>query len=103
MKIKKGDIVLVTSGNYAGKKGKVRRAITRDNRIVVEGINLRKVHRKPRKSGEPGGILEKELPIFISKVKLVCPSCGEPTRVGFMFLEDGRKVRYCKKCNEIIE
>jgi len=103
MKIKRGDIVLVISGNYAGKKGKVRKAITMDNRIVVEGINLRKVHRKPRKRGEPGGILEKELPISISKVKLVCPSCGEPTRVGFMFLEDGRKVRYCKKCNEIIE
>ena len=103
MKIKKGDTVLVISGNYKGKKGKVRKVITEDNRIIVEGINMRKVHKKPRKSGEPGGILEKELPVSISKVKLVCPSCGEPTRVGFMFLEDGRKVRHCKKCNEIIE
>ena len=103
MKIKKGDMVLVISGNYMGKKGKVRKVATEDNRVVVEGINLRKVHKKPRKSGEPGGILEKELPIPIPRVKLVCPSCGEPTRVGFMFLEDGRKVRHCKKCNEIIE
>jgi large subunit ribosomal protein L24 len=103
MKIKKGDTVLVLSGNYKGKKGKVRKVITEDSRIIVEGINMRKVHRKPRKSGGPGGILEKELPVSNSKVKLVCPSCGEPTRVGFMFLEDGRKVRHCKKCNEIIE
>lgn len=103
MKIKKGDLVLVISGNYKGKKGKVREVITGDGRIVVEGINLRKVHTKPKKRGEPGGILEKELPVFISNVKLVCPSCGEPTRVGFMFLEDKRKVRYCKKCNEIAD
>lgn len=103
MKIKKGDAVLVISGNYKGKKGKVREVITDDKRIVVEGINLRKVHTKPRKQGEPGGILEKELPIAVSNVKLVCPSCGEPTRVGFMFLEDDRKVRYCKKCNEIVD
>ena len=103
MKIKKGDTVLVISGNYTGKKGKVRKVITEDNRIIVEGINMRKLHKKPRKSGEPGGILEKELPVPISKVKLVCPSCGEPTRVGFMFMEDRRKVRHCKKCNEIIE
>jgi large subunit ribosomal protein L24 len=103
MKIKKGDNVLVISGNYTGKKGKVRKMITEENKIVVEGINLRKIHRKPRKAGEPGGILEKELPIPVPRVKLVCPSCGEPTRVGFMFLENGRKARYCKKCSEIIE
>jgi large subunit ribosomal protein L24 len=103
VKIKKGDIVLVILGNYKGKKGKVREVITEDNKIVVEGINLRKVHTKPRKQGEPGGILEKELPIPISNVKLVCPSCGEPTRVGFMFLENKKKVRFCKKCNEIAD
>jgi len=103
VKIRKGDVVLVVSGNYKGKKGKVREVITKDNRLVVEGINLRKFHKKPRKTGEPGGILEKELPISVSNVKLVCPSCGEPTRVGFMFLENKRKVRYCKKCNEIAD
>ena len=103
MKIKKGDVVLVISGNYKGKKGKVREVITKKDRLVVEGVNLRKVHTKPRRQGEPGGILEKELPISITNVKLVCPSCGEPTRVGFMFLEDKQKVRYCKKCNEIAD
>jgi len=103
MKIKKGDKVLVVTGNYKGKKGKVREVIAEDNRLVVEGVNLRKVHTKPRKQGDPGGILEKELPISLSNVQFVCPSCGEPTRVGFMFLEDKKKVRYCKKCNEIIE
>jgi len=103
VKIKKGDIVLVISGNYKGKKGKVREIITKDKRLVIEGINLRKVHKKPVKTGEPGGILEKELPVSLSNVKFICPSCGEPTRVGFMFLEDKKKVRCCKKCNEVIE
>lgn len=102
MKIKKGDTVQVISGNYKGKKGKVRDVVTEDKRLIVEGVNLRKVHTKPKKRGEPGGILEKELPVAYSNVMLVCPSCGEPTRVGFMFLEDGQKVRYCKKCNEIV-
>ncbi len=103
MKIKKGDKVLVVAGNYKGKKGKVREVIAENNKLVVEGINLRKVHTKPRKQGDPGGILEKELPVALSNVRLICPSCGESTRVGFMFLENKKKVRYCKKCNEIIE
>jgi large subunit ribosomal protein L24 len=103
VKIKKGDVVLVISGNYKGKKGKVREVIAGKEKLVIEGINLRKVHTKPRRQGEPGGILEKELPVSISNVKLLCPSCGKPTRVGFMFLENKRKVRYCKNCNEIAD
>ncbi len=103
MKIKKGDTVLVLTGNYKGKKGKVKEVITKDNKLVVEGINLRKMHRKPRKTGDPGGILEKESSVSLSNIKFICPSCGKPTRVGFTFLEDKRKVRYCKSCNEIIE
>jgi len=103
VKIKKGDKVLVVAGNYKGKKGKVREVIAENNKLVVEGINLRKVHTKPRKQGDPGGILKKELPVALSNVRVICPSCGEPTRVGFMFLENKKKVRYCKKCNEIIE
>ncbi len=102
MKIKKGDTVLVISGNYKGKKGKVREVVTEDEKLIIEGINIKKVHTKPRKTGQPGGILEKELPVSLSNVKLICSSCGKPTKVGFMFLEDKRKVRYCKKCNEII-
>jgi large subunit ribosomal protein L24 len=103
VKIKKGDTVLVISGNYKGKKGKVREVVTEDKKLIIEGINVKKVHTKPRKTGQPGGILEKELPVSVSNVKLICSSCGEPTKVGFMFLEDKRKVRYCKKCNEIAE
>jgi large subunit ribosomal protein L24 len=103
VKIKKGDTVLVISGNYKGKKGKVREVITGDKKLIIEGINVKKVHTKPVKTGQPGGILEKELPVSVSNVKLICSSCGEPTKVGFMFLEDKRKVRYCKKCNEIAE
>jgi large subunit ribosomal protein L24 len=101
VKIRKGDTVLVISGNYKGKKGKVRDIITEGKKLIIEGVNVKKVHTKPRKTGQPGGILEKELPVSISNVKLICPSCGEPTKIGFKFLEDKRKVRYCKKCNEI--
>ncbi|MEO0293733.1 MAG: 50S ribosomal protein L24 [candidate division WOR-3 bacterium] len=103
MKIKKGDTVLVISGNYKGKKGKVIEVIPKENRLIVEGINKKKVHKKPRRTGEPGGIIEKELPISISNVKFICPSCGEAVRVGFKFLEDKKKVRYCRKCNEVVE
>jgi large subunit ribosomal protein L24 len=103
VKIKKGDKVMIVTGNYKGKKGKVREVIAEKNKLIVEGINLKKVHTKPRKQGDPGGILEKELPVALSNVKFICSSCGEPTRVGFMFLENKKKVRYCKKCNEIIE
>jgi large subunit ribosomal protein L24 len=102
VKIKKGDTVLIITGNYKGKKGKVREVVTEDKKLIVEGVNIKKVHTKPRKAGQPAGILEKELPISVSNVKLICPSCGEPTTLGFMFLEDKQKVRYCKKCSEIV-
>jgi len=103
VKIKKGDIIIVISGNYKGKKGKVRMVYPDQERLLVDGVNVNRVHTRPRKRGEIGGILEKESPIRYSNVMLVCPSCGEPTRIGMMSLSDGRKVRYCKKCNEIIE
>ncbi len=103
MRIKKGDMVLVITGNYKDKKGKVRAVYPKRGRILVEGVNMRRVHTKPRRRGEPGGILEKESPIHHSNVMLVCPSCGVPTKVGMMKLSDGKKVRYCKRCEEIIE
>ncbi len=103
MKIKKGDTVLVISGKYKGKTGKVLRALPRENRIIVEGVNIVKKHTKPKKSGEKGKIVEKEAPIHVSNVKLVCGSCKKPTRVGYLF-KDGkgerRKVRICKKCGK---
>lgn len=103
MRVKKGDTVLVISGNYKDKKGKVRAAFPKEDRLLVEGVNIRRVHTRPRRRGEPGGILEKEAPIHYSNVMLVCPSCGVPTRIGMMRLSDGKKVRYCKRCNEIVE
>jgi large subunit ribosomal protein L24 len=103
VRIKKGDTVLVITGNYKDKKGKVRAVFPKKGRILVEGVNMRRVHTRPRRRGEPGGILEKESPINHSNVMLVCPSCGMPTRIGMMRLSDGKKVRYCKRCEEIIE
>ncbi len=102
-KIKKGDTVLVVKGKDKGKIGKVK-AVQRDRmRILVEGVNIVKRHLRIRRDNQPSGIVEMEAPISIANVRLICPNCGEPTRVGFKFLEDNRKVRYCKKCGEVIE
>ncbi len=101
-KIKRDDFVLVISGKDRGKRGKVIRVIPKESRVVVEGVNIVKKHQKPTPT-RPGGIVEMPAPIHISNVMLVCPRCNRPTRVGFTFLEDGRKVRVCKKCKENID
>lgn len=101
-KIKRDDFVLVISGKDKGKRGKVLRVIPKESRVVVEGVNIVKKHQKPTPT-RPGGIIEMAAPIHISNVMLVCPRCNRPTRVGFTFLEDGRKVRVCKKCKENID
>ncbi len=103
MNIRKDDTVLVTSGKYRGKKGKVVRAMPALNRIVVQGVNLRKRHRRPSKDLPQGGIVEAEGPIDRSNVLLVCPKCSKPTRIGARKLEDGKKTRICKKCGEAID
>ena len=103
LNIKKGDTVLVISGNEKGKKGKVLSVIPKERRVIVEGVNFVRRHTKQRSAREPGGIIEKEAPINISNVMLVCPKCGEPTRVGRTKLTEGGWVRYCKKCQEIID
>lgn len=100
MKIKKKDIVLVISGKDKGKKGEVLKVVAKD-KIIVSKVNVVKKHMRPTQS-QPGGIKEIEKPIHISKVKLICPKCNQPTRVGFTFLSDGEKVRFCKKCKEMI-
>jgi large subunit ribosomal protein L24 len=97
MKIKKGDNVLVLSGNDKGKTGEVLEIIPKTQKIIVKGINIRKKHVKPRKAGEEGGIIASEFPIHISKVNVVCPKCQKATRVGYV-IENGEKVRVCKKC-----
>jgi large subunit ribosomal protein L24 len=101
MKIKKGDTVLVISGKWRGKTGKVLKAFPKEMKILVEGVNLVKKHQKPKSSGEKGKIIEVLKPIPVSKVKLICPSCKKAVRVGFK-IEKGEKFRICKKCKEKI-
>lgn len=103
MHIKKDDIVLVISGKDKGKKGKVLRAIPKENKVVLEGINKAKKHQKPSRAIPQGGILQIETPIQASNVMYLCKKCNTPTRVGSKVLEDSKKVRYCKKCGEIID
>ena len=97
MNIKKDDKVVVLSGKDKGKEGKVLIADPKALKVVVEGVNVATKHQKPRKQGEEGGIIKVEIPIYASKVQLVCPKCGKPTRVGHQ-IADGKKSRVCKKC-----
>ncbi len=101
-KIKREDFVVVIAGKDKGKRGKVLRVIPKKQRLVVEGVNIVKKHQKPT-ANTAGGIIEMPAPIHVSNVMLVCPKCNTPTRVGFTFLEDGTKVRKCKKCGEVID
>ena len=102
MNIKTGDTVKLLTGNekYRGKTGKVLAVSPKEDKVIVEGINVVKKHVKPRKAGDPSGIIETEAAIYASKVQLVCPKCGKPTRVGHKLYEDGKKDRLCKKCGE---
>lgn len=102
MKIKKDDKVIILSGKDRGKKGKALKAIPKDGRIIVEGVNIVKKHRRPKKQGEKGQRIEVASPIDISNVMLICPKCGKNARVGYKILENKEKVRVCKKCNQEI-
>ena len=97
MKLKKGDNVIVLSGNDKGKTGEVLEVIPSTQKVIVKGVNVRKKHVKPRKAGEEGGIIPSEYPIHSSKVNILCPKCGKASRIGYV-IEDGKKVRVCKKC-----
>lgn len=103
MKIRKNDTVLVITGKDRGKKGKVRFAYPRDERVLVEGVNFIKRHTRARGQARQAGIIEREAPIQVSNVMLLCSRCNHPTRVGFRVLEDGRKVRICRSCREVID
>lgn len=97
MKIKQGDTILVIKGKDKGKKAKVLRGFPRESRLLVEGVNIKKVHRRGRREGEKGQVVELPSPLPVSSVKLVCPKCRQPVRVGYK-LAEGKKARVCKKC-----
>ncbi len=98
MRIHKGDRVVIRSGKYKGRRSEVVRAFPAEGRVVVEGVNIAKRHTKPTRATTQGGIIDKFMPVPVSIVALICPSCGEPTRVGMRFDEAGVKVRVCRKC-----
>ena len=99
----KGDLVVVISGKDKGKKGKVARVLREADRVVVEGVNLVKRHTKPTPRNQSGGIIEREAAIHVSNVALLDPKSDKPTKVGFKFLEDGRKVRFARASGETLD
>jgi len=102
VRIRKDDVVLVLSGNDRGKRGKVLRVYPDKNTAIVQGVNFHKKHTRPTKMRQESGVLEKETPIHISNLKVICPKCGRPARTSHVETADGRRERICKKCGEII-
>ncbi|HBH79614.1 MAG TPA: 50S ribosomal protein L24 [Nitrospira sp.] len=102
-RIRKGDTVVVISGRERGKTGKVMSVDLRAGKVVVEKLNIMKRHTKPNQKAKQGGILEREAPLQISNVMFLCPVTQKPTRVGIRTQADGRRVRFSKKSNEILE
>lgn len=101
--IKKNDTVFVITGKHKGKRGRVLSVMPSDDNLVIEKINVIKKHMKPSKKYAQGGIIEKEAPIHISNVMLVCPRCNKPTRISNITFSDNKKLRVCKKCKEPID
>ena len=101
--IKKNDTVLVITGDEKGKKGRVVAVQTSNNKLLIEKLNMIKKHMKPNKHYTQGGIIEKEAPLHRSNVMLLCPKCEKPTRTAHNILENGKKIRNCKKCGEVID
>lgn len=102
-KIVSGDEVVVLRGRDKGARGRVRENRPREDRVIVEGVNIVKRHQKGVPGVRQAGIIDLEAPMHASKVMLICPSCNHPTRVGFRVNDEGRKVRYCKRCDATIE
>ena len=102
--VRKNDNVLVISGRDRGKRGRVLRVIPAKTRVIVEGVNFIKKHTKanPQKNIK-GGIVEREASLHASNVQIVCPECGAPTRIGSRRLDDGRRVRFCRKCKGVVD
>ena len=97
MKLKKGDTVKVISGKDKGQEGEIVHVFPADNKVLVNGINTAKKHSKARKSNQQGGIIDRDMPVDVSNVAILCPK-GHPTRVGYKFDTEGNKTRVCKKC-----
>jgi large subunit ribosomal protein L24 len=103
MKIRKDDTVVITTGTDSGKRGRVRHAWPDEERVIVEGATMIKRHSRAQRTARQAGIIELEAPIHVSNVMLICSKCGKPTRVGFQFLADGKRIRVCKSCQEVID
>lgn len=97
MKIKQGDTIVVMTGKDKGKKSKILRGFPSVSKVLIEGVNVKKLHKRPKKEGEQGQVVEVPAPLNVSKVKLICPKCGKPTRIGYK-VNEKNKVRVCKKC-----
>jgi large subunit ribosomal protein L24 len=103
LNIRKDDTVVVISGEDKGKRGKVIRVLPDEGKVIVQGIHMIKKHQRPTASVREGGIVERESPIYESKIMVICPNCDSPTRVSHKRTEDGMNIRVCKKCGESID
>ena len=101
MKVKKGDTILIISGKDKGKTGKIIKALPKEGKILIEGLNLRKKHVRPKKQGEKGQIVQVPSAINVSNIKIICPKCGKAVRIGYS-IDKGVKKRICKKCKQEI-
>ncbi|MDM8536189.1 50S ribosomal protein L24 [Desulfobacterales bacterium HSG17] len=102
-RIKKDDKVKVLTGKDKGKIGKVLKIVKKTNRVIIENINVVKVNQRPTQANPQGGIVEKNMPIHVSNLMIMCNSCVKPTRISMKLLEDGKRVRICKQCNQQID
>ena len=103
MKIRKDDQVIIIAGKDRGKQGKVLRSYPKGHRVVVEGANMVKRHMRARPPAIQGGIMEREAPLHVSNVMLMCNKCNHPVRIGYRLMEDGKKERSCRACGEVID
>jgi len=101
-RLKKGDLVVVISGKDKGREGKILRMDKKEERVLVEGINIKKMHRRPRKAGEKGSIIQAPAPLNASNVMPKCPNCGKGARIGVKVLAEGGKARICRKCEGLM-
>jgi large subunit ribosomal protein L24 len=102
--IRRNDNVVVTTGKDRGKRGRVLKVLREKNRLVIEGVNFINRHTKPNpQKNVKGGVVKREAPLHASNVQLICPECGAQTRIGHKLLGDGRKVRFCRKCQGVVD